>query len=258
MRIRNKILLFTLMLLTSSHLFSPSTQAAEGNRQDTNLEVVIHRLVVPSESIIIDNGGKPIDVNSFEELTGLNDVEFSIYDITNQLDKELAEGRTIEEAQIALIQTPFDLDTVQPVHSVTTSRIDGEDGVASFSLRTELDTKQAFLIKETSSPENVTVKADQMVLITPVYSQHGDIMSSVHLYPKNISKHTTEEPPVPNPNLEVPKTSGLPRTNGIEKTTFFPKTGEILQSGFFQLGLILIVCSIGGIVLYRKKEKKTL
>lgn len=257
MRIRNRIMLFTLMLLTSSSLFSSLSYAAEENIAETNLEVVIHRLAVPSKSIIIDNGGKPIDANSFEELEGLNGVGFSIYEITDKLDQEVAEGHSIEEAQLALIKATYDLPTMNPIYSLVTGRESGEDGVGSFSLRTMLGKKQAFLIKETSSPENVTVEADQLILITPVYSQHGDIMNSVHLYPKNISKKEVEEPPVPEPNLELPRTKNLPSPETLKTKGIFPQTGEILSSGFFQLGFILLLCSVGGLVVYQKKEKNS-
>lgn len=248
MRRINKALLITLILLAISYISSTSVQAAEKNIKATNLEVIVHRLVVPSNSIIIENRGNTIENSPSEELKGVNEVRFSIYDITRQLDEKLAEGYSIEESQLALIRTSFDFSTVQPIYSAITSSINGEDGVASFSLMTTPEKKQAFLIKEISSPENVTVKADQMVLITPLYSKYGDVMSNVHLYPKNITKKVIEEPTLVKNNLELPK------INGVKNILFFPQTGETFQTEYFQLGLILMIFSISGVFVYRKND----
>lgn len=240
MKKRTKIFLSLIGVFLSFVLVTQKSFAEEVMAEDSKLEVVIHRLIVKSADMIIQNEGKPIDVNKLKELRGLNGVTFSIYEITDRLDSLLQKGMTLEEAQLQLIRSTYSLQNLAPLRTVVTVVDNGEDGIAKVSLPTIMDKKQAFLIIETSSTIKEAVKSDQIVLVTPIYDQYGEQMDTIHIYPKNIMEEIPKK-------KENPESKKLPNT-GEEIRSKLPSTGEIIQSKLSLAGLLVLV--IGGLSYY--------
>nr|WP_275950759.1 pilin N-terminal domain-containing protein [Enterococcus rivorum] len=237
-------LFFTIL---SAIFFVKSSVVAETSSGDSTLGIVIHRLVVKSDQVVIQNDGKEIDSMKLKELSGLNGVTFSVYELTEQLDSLIKEGMTIEQAQLQLIRKKYSLNTLVPIRSIVTDTVDGEDGIARVALPTLVNKKQAFLIIETATTDKVALKSDPIVLVTPVYNQHGELMSTVHIYPKSRIEETPKEPLEPKKNV-VPIDEKKPR--------FLPSTGEMFQSKLFLIGVVLLVLS--GLLYYivNRKIKK--
>lgn len=197
----------------------------------TAIQVVLHKLVLPDDgkTVVINNNGNQLDASDLSQSTGLNGVEFSIYDVTTQLQQQLVKGKSVEAAQLALIKTKYELSQLPLIDRVTTETVSGEDGIASFTL-TDADQRQAFLIEETKSPANVTTKADQLVLVTPIYNQFGNLMQTVHIYPKNVLKNPPSPPSIPTKNS--PSLKGK-----------LPQTSEDLNTSLVVWGIILVIGS---------------
>lgn len=218
-------------ILLSFILVTQVNLAEEMTTEDSNLEVIIHRLIVKSSDTIIQNEGKPIDVEHLKEMKGLNDVTFSIYDITDRLDTLLQKGMTLEEAQLKLIRSTYSLVNLTLLNTVVTETYNGEDGLAKATLPINKARKQAFLIIETDTKTKETTKSDQIVLVTPVYDQFGKQMDTVHIYPKSILEEVK------------PDKGDKEATPPISNSKRLPNTGEIIQSKIFLLGLTLLTIS---------------
>ncbi|MGQ4823315.1 pilin N-terminal domain-containing protein, partial [Enterococcus faecalis] len=80
----------------------------------------------------------------------------------------------------------------------TTTTLNNEDGIASFSLAAKDQEKRdkAYLFIESKVPEVVKEKAENMVVVLPVHGQNNQKLSTIHLYPKN------EENDYPDPPFE--------------------------------------------------------
>nr|WP_245249579.1 pilin N-terminal domain-containing protein [Vagococcus allomyrinae] len=225
------------MLIFLPFIFFKSGYAEELEQQPVSLKVVIHRLISDTDGTLIDNGGREIDNKSLGGMKGLNGVTFSIYEISEQLDSLMEQGKTLEQAQLTLIQTDHQTDRLVPLTTVVTTSEMNQEGVAAVDLAIYPNKRQAFLIKESGSPAEMNVKSDQLIVITPVYSQLGEQMETVHLYPKNILKTAT--PPAKN---ELPKTIQPSKEPKI--WDYLPKTGELIQSKPFLFGLLLVSVGI--------------
>ncbi|MFD2386437.1 pilin N-terminal domain-containing protein [Enterococcus rivorum] len=144
MKNKNKLLVALFFTILSAIFFVKSSVVAETSSGDSTLGIVIHRLVVKSDQVVIQNDGKEIDSMKLKELSGLNGVTFSVYELTEQLDSLIKEGMTIEQAQLQLIRKKYSLNTLVPIRSIVTDTVDGEDGIARVALPTLVNKKQAF------------------------------------------------------------------------------------------------------------------
>lgn len=243
MNIKSKLIIVVLAVLFSPIFFSITTLADEMNDK---VDIVIHRVVPKTKDTFINNGGEPINTTQLREFEGINDVQFSVYEITDQLDVLLEQGQTLQEAQLNLIHKKYETQRLSFVTNVTTSTLNNEKGIAQFTLLLRKNQRQAYLIQETKTPKEVNVKSDQIVLITPAYNQYGEQMKTVHLYPKSIAKSTE------SPKKQIPEE---PQRESGFNPKFLPNTGELLQSRLFIMGLTILFIS-GNIYIYYKKKRQ--
>lgn len=157
------------------------------------------------------------DNNTF----GFNDVEFSIYSLTDYVNNS---NETFEKIRNDIsnmsIKSAVNFGESKGVllDKITTQTIDGEIGVAKLNVE-QIDSgpiNQAFLILETNTPKfkgeyEVTHLATPMLIVLPVENpiQIGEYLSVIHLYPKNFGYTIDELIPSPNdPSLpeELPQT----------------------------------------------------
>lgn len=226
--------------------------SAEGT---AGTQVYIHKLILPDDkegnSLVINNSGQELSKEELQQYQGLNGVEFSIYDITDQLNEELGKNNSLQEAQKTLIQKQYSLETMQTITQTTTATVEGKEGLGSFSLPDD-GNQHAYLIVESKTPENVKVKADQLVLITPLYNEFGNPMKTIHIYPKNISKNVSQITPN-SPKEDEPKDSKeFPTSNGTtDYSKNYPRTGEEKHQ-MFGIGAMLII--LAGFLFYIKKN----
>lgn len=233
------------LIILVPFLFFKIGYADEMAQHPVSLKVVIHRLISKTDGTLIDNGGREIETESLGSMSGVNGVIFSVYEISEQLDRLLEEGKTLEQAQLTLIQTIHNTDKLVPLTTVVTAGGTNEEGVATVDLPIYLDKRQAFLIKESASPVDVNVKSDPIILITPVYNQLGEQMESVHLFPKNVLKTTN-----PPEKSEMPKT--VQKKDEPKVWDYLPKTGELIQSRPFLLGLL----SLSSVIISKRYLNK--
>ena len=221
----------------------PKPVLAESN----TLDIYLHKVILPDNeegnSIEINNQGQELPQSDYE---GLDGVEFSLYDITSDFDALTATGLEDIEAQKKLISKNYDFATMSPLQTTVTTSVEGQKGLGKFHL-SDYSTAHAYLIVESKTPENVKEKANPIVLVTPLYDENG-LMSTLHIYPKNILLDP-ETPEVPGePDMPSPETPTSPDTSTSGKN--LPSTGELKANlGIFG-GLFIAL----GMVFYMRKK----
>lgn len=185
----------TLLTLLFVSLFGYTGQAQESDKEYVDL--VIHKLLLGdkhlSDESLIQNDGSlnPTGLELLKNPIGLNDVEFSIYDVTTDFYQLRGSGKSIEESQKELSQKEM---KQEPIERGVTKKEDTGDGILRVTLPKKQQKEDAvYLIKETSRPENVKEGSIPVVIILPVYAGNVEL-KEVHLYIKN----DRDEPDVPS------------------------------------------------------------
>ncbi|HCW52264.1 MAG TPA: hypothetical protein DG753_00665 [Clostridium sp.] len=240
------LLLCSIGLVTAFAL--PNPVLAESNA----LDIYLHKVILPDNeegnNLEINNQGQELPDSSYE---GLDGVEFSLYDITSEFEALTATGLEEDEAQKKLIDKTYDFMTMSPLQTTVTATVSGQKGFGEFHLSDDGAT-HAYLIVESKTPDNVKVKANPIVIVTPLYNENG-LMSTLHIYPKNILLDS-ETPELPgtstpeNPDTTMPSTPTSPDTTTVGKK--LPSTGELKANlGIFG-GLFIAL----GLVFYMRKK----
>lgn len=237
MRIKrySKILLSCLVLFG---LLNPIiTQAEE------TIDFIIHkRLYVDADNYPEDaiNSGliKEVEPGTY----GMDGVEFTVYDLSEYF---IDSKESYEDFAIRINNTKLDLllefanEKGTKIDTITTSTINGEAGVAKFSLNSEdySSDMQMVLILETFTPEfsdeyKIHQKSSPMLISLPIENpeQEGDYLNVIHLYPKGYGYMDIEQPLPPITDPELPST-------GVESN--FP----MYAYGLVVLGLMLFTSS---------------
>lgn len=155
-------------------------------KAETNsLQVDVHEL-------IISEGQKPPEKSVGEasrneekllrDYQGVNGVTVEVYDKTKQFYLLREAGKSLEEAQKQLSEEGTN---GLPLMEKATETINGQKGIANFSLNKQSDGKNAvYLFHEKQWPKNIKRKSQDLVVVLPVYDQSKQV-STIHLYPKN-------------------------------------------------------------------------
>ncbi len=116
---------------------------------------------------------------------GLNDVTFTVYDVTESFYQLHKEGVSIEEAQKEIASQGAAAG--RPIEEQVTKRVGNEDGIAHFWLPKKDSQKRdsVYLFAETKTPSIVQEKAANLVVVLPLKDKNDQEMSTIHLYPKN-------------------------------------------------------------------------
>lgn len=175
-----------LALLVPFFFSGSQAQAAETD----SVNFILHKIVFPNGEMPDDfqnTGDRTGEHESLlQDYRGLNDVTFDVYDVSQHFYELRAKGESVEAAQDVLSSLAEE-DLGQSVASDTTKTANGEDGTASFTLPTKTaEGKDAvYLFHESKKPDNILEKAHDMVVVLPAYSTDNQILSTIHLYPKN-------------------------------------------------------------------------
>lgn len=185
---------FLCAFLLSFGLDTKQVRAEESNNE---VNLVIHKLLLgdthTADELIIQNDGSlnPEGLELLQNQVGLNDVEFSVYDVTDDFYELRASGKTVEESQSILSQLKE--ERVLVVKGITKT-INSEDGILSVAVPKKKQGKDAvYLIKETNRPEGVSEVSLPVVVVLPVYGDANQELENIHLYIKN----DRETPDVP-------------------------------------------------------------
>ncbi|WP_285119838.1 pilin N-terminal domain-containing protein [Lactococcus petauri] len=205
------------------------------------LDIYLHKVILPDNkegnSVEINNQGQELPNSNYE---GLDGVEFSLYEITSDFEALTATGLEDTEAQKKLIDKTYDFTTMSPLQTAMTSTVEGQQGLGAFHLLDD-GTTHAYLIVESKTPNNIKVKANPIVIVTPLYNEKG-LMSALHIYPKNILLNS-EAPG--ETDTTPPSTPTHPNTSMAGKK--LPSAGDlktnlgIFGSLFITLGLIFYI-----------------
>ncbi|WP_161526568.1 SpaH/EbpB family LPXTG-anchored major pilin [Enterococcus sp. JM9B] len=181
----------TLLLLPSGlQAFSQSASASE-----SQITFTLHKLLFENgelpDKLPNDGTNKP---SMLQEAQGLNDVTFALYDVSEEFYDLRASGKSIEEGQQQLAQTA---DSGKLIEEKVTATQNGEDGIAVFTAAAkEVQGRDAvYRFVETNAPSNVDKKSDPLVVVLPVYSTDNQVLTNIHLYPKN-EQVAYESPPL--------------------------------------------------------------
>lgn len=246
-------MLLLLSLLLIGMVCPIITQAQE---LPTEIEFVLHKKMFKDPKYKLEyqtNNGLEKSFSE-NEVYGLNEVTFQVYDVTHWVKEEL-QTQTSEDlmtnvlnSKISALQEQFSNDENNPfLQEMTTTSVEGEAGVAAIHVlpRTE---KSAYLFLETQAPkiagQEIHELAAPMLIILPITNPVAEgYLSTIHLYPKNAG---FDQPKIPEPPKPEPPKPGKPGKPSL------PVTGEA-KSMMSLLGMLVIVAAL---ILYKKQRTK--
>lgn len=196
-----KMFKYLSLLLLLLPIFSMNGNRVNGAElESNNVTIILHKIAFP-------NGEMPAEIANtgnlagqhqdlLQEYRGLNGVTFEVYDMTDKFYEMRSSGSTVEETQLALSKLADDDLGVALEAQITATDVNGDKGVVSFNLPAtdDLGRDKVYLFHESQAPEVVETKAKNMVVVLPVYTEGEELLSTIHLFPKNEEK-VHEEPP---------------------------------------------------------------
>ncbi|HCR3864672.1 TPA: pilin N-terminal domain-containing protein, partial [Enterococcus faecium] len=130
---------------------------------DQIVKQTIHvQKIISSEQL--DNQGQKL-----EKQEGVNGAKFSVYDVSDILQKMDVKDLTTDQIESQLKDRVKKLfsDQLKLVSNGETKTIDQQTGVFEFSIEVQANQKQAYYIVNESSPENIS-NSEDILLLTPV------------------------------------------------------------------------------------------
>ncbi|HEM4385528.1 SpaH/EbpB family LPXTG-anchored major pilin [Streptococcus suis] len=179
-------LLATLLVSTFSSLLTPFVSADETEK----VSITLHK--VKDYTGTITNTGE-ILAGDFNFLPGIT---FDVYDVTTEYyaayDASVA-TKSVSQAVNDAVATVKGTAGVAPSGKVASAtQTTGSDGSTTFSLNAKSSGRNAVYLFVEQASEGVTTVADNLVVSLPIYKQgtNDTVLTSIHLYPKNITKDT--------------------------------------------------------------------
>ena len=155
---------------------------------DQIVKQTIHvQKIISSEQL--DNQGQKL-----EKQEGVNGAKFSVYDVSDILQKMDVKNLTTDqiESQLKDRVKKLSVDQLKLVSNGETKTIDQQTGVFEFSIEVQANQKQAYYIVNESSPENIS-NSEDILLLTPVSDKNGEFLKDVWIYPKSEASQPKEE-----------------------------------------------------------------
>ena len=155
---------------------------------DQIVKQTIHvQKIISSEQL--DNQGQKL-----EKQEGVNGAKFSVYDVSDILQKMDVKDLTTDQIESQLKDRVKKLfsDQLKLVSNGETKTIDQQTGVFEFSIEVQANQKQAYYIVNESSPENIS-NSEDILLLTPVSDKNGEFLKDVWIYPKSEASQPKEE-----------------------------------------------------------------
>lgn len=155
---------------------------------DQIVKQTIHvQKIISSEQL--DNQGQKL-----EKQEGVNGAKFSVYDVSDILQKMDVKDLTTDqiESQLKDRVKKLSSDQLKLISNGETKTIDQQTGVFEFSIEVQANQKQAYYIVNESSPENIS-NSEDILLLTPVSDKNGEFLKDVWIYPKSEASQPKEE-----------------------------------------------------------------
>lgn len=155
---------------------------------DQIVKQTIHvQKIISSEQL--DNQGQKL-----EKQEGVNGAKFSVYDVSDILQKMDVKDLTTDqiESQLKDRVKKLSSDQLKLVSNGETKTIDQQTGVFEFSIEVQANQKQAYYIVNESSPENIS-NSEDILLLTPVSDKNDEFLKDVWIYPKSEASQPKEE-----------------------------------------------------------------
>lgn len=155
---------------------------------DQIVKQTIHvQKIISSEQL--DNQGQKL-----EKQEGVNGAKFSVYDVSDILQKMDVKDLTTDQIESQLKDRVKKLfsDQLKLVSNGETKTIDQQTGVFEFSIEVQANQKQAYYIVNESSPENIS-NSEDILLLTPVSDKNDEFLKDVWIYPKSEAPQPKEE-----------------------------------------------------------------
>ncbi|WP_395527494.1 pilin N-terminal domain-containing protein [Enterococcus lactis] len=155
---------------------------------DQIVKQTIHvQKIISSEQL--DNQGQKL-----EKQEGVNGAKFSVYDVSDILQKMDVKVLTTDQIESQLKDRVKKLfsDQLKLVSNGETKTIDQQTGVFEFSIEVQANQKQAYYIVNESSPENIS-NSEDILLLTSVSDKNGEFLKDVWIYPKSEASQPKEE-----------------------------------------------------------------
>ena len=155
---------------------------------DQIVKQTIHvQKIISSEQL--DNQGQKL-----EKQEGVNGAKFSVYDVSDILQKMDVKVLTTDQIESQLKDRVKKLFSGQLklVSNGETKTIDQQTGVFEFSIEVQANQKQAYYIVNESSPENIS-NSEDILLLTPVSDKNDEFLKDVWIYPKSEASQPKEE-----------------------------------------------------------------
>lgn len=155
---------------------------------DQIVKQTIHvQKIISSEQL--DNQGQKL-----EKQEGVNGAKFSVYDVSDILQKMDVKNLTTDqiESQLKDRVKKLSSDQLKLVSNGETKTIDQQTGVFEFSVEVQANQKHAYYIVNESSPENIS-NSEDVLLLTPVSDKNGEFLKDVWIYPKSEASQPKEE-----------------------------------------------------------------
>ena len=165
-----------------------SSEEPKMAEDDQIVKQTIHvQKIISSEQL--DNQGQKL-----EKQEGVNGAKFSVYDVSDILQKMDVKDLTTDqiESQLKDRVKKLSSDQLKLVSNGETKTIDQQTGVFEFSVEVQANQKQAYSIVNGSSPENIS-NSEDILLLTPVSDKDGEFLKDVWIYPKSEASQPKEE-----------------------------------------------------------------
>lgn len=172
----------------SSTVTSSDKGDAPTVEDDQIIKQTIHvQKIISSEQL--DNQGQKL-----EKQEGVNGAKFSVYDVSDILQKMDVKDLTTDqiESQLKDRVKKLSSDQLKLVSNGETKTIDQQTGVFDFSVEVQANQKQAYYIVNEFSPENIS-NSEDILLLTPVSDKNGEFLKDVWIYPKSEASQPKEE-----------------------------------------------------------------
>ncbi|MDQ8388229.1 pilin N-terminal domain-containing protein [Enterococcus faecium] len=155
---------------------------------DQIVKQTIHVQKIISSEQLVNQGQK------LEKQEGVNGAKFSVYDVSDILQKMDVKDLTTDQIESQLKDRVKKLfsDQLKLVSNGETKTIDQQTGVFEFSIEVQANQKQAYYIVNESSPENIS-NSEDILLLTPVSDKNGEFLKDVWIYPKSEASQPKEE-----------------------------------------------------------------
>ncbi|QWV86165.1 SpaH/EbpB family LPXTG-anchored major pilin [Streptococcus parasuis] len=179
-------LLATLFVGIFSNLFTPVVSAADAEE----VSITLHKVKDYAGGTITNTG--EILPGAFNFLPGIT---FDAYDVTTEYytayDASVA-TKTVSEAIADAVAAVQGAAGVAPLgKTAVNTQTTAADGSATFNLSAKSGTRDAVYLFVEQASDGVTTIADNLVVSLPIYKQGtDDVLTNIHLYPKNITKET--------------------------------------------------------------------